>query len=220
MIHLTDIVKKYTSTEWDINIFNKMSLDIPQWSFVAIMWPSGSWKSTLLNLLSWLDKPNSGTIKVADTSFDAMSDDQITAWRWKHISFIFQSFHLLPHLTVEENINLSVQLNNLERRYTTDEILEKVGLTERKKAYPFTLSWWEQQRVAIARAFVWQTPILLADEPTGNLDENTAQRIIELIASLHKDTWTTIVMITHDERIAQKAQVRYRLHNNSLHLVS
>jgi putative ABC transport system ATP-binding protein len=220
MINISNVTKKYSSTEWEIRIFENMSLAIPQWSFVAIMWPSWSWKSTLLNLLSGLDKPNEGTIRVADTAFDGTSDDAITSWRWKHISFIFQAFHLLPHLTVEENINLSLQLNNLERRYSTDEILEKVGLSDRKKAYPFTLSGWEQQRVAIARAFVWQTPILLADEPTWNLDENTAQRIIDLIASLHKDTWTTIVMITHDDRIAQKAQVRYRLHNHNLHLVS
>jgi putative ABC transport system ATP-binding protein len=220
MIDIKNISKSFVSPEWPINIFQDASLMIEQSSFVAIMWPSWSWKSTLLNLISGLDSPDNWTIQVLWKSIANLSDDQKTKRRWEHISFIFQSFHLLPHLTIEENINLSLQLNKLKRRYTTQQILEKVWLTQRRNAYPFTLSWWEQQRVAIARAFVWETPILLADEPTGNLDENTAQRIIALIADLHKDTWTTILMITHDERIASRAQVRYSLFDHQLHKVS
>ncbi len=211
MISINHIHKSFTSSEGPIRIFQDASLSVDAWVFAAVMWPSWSGKSTLLNLISWLDTVDSGTIEIWWHNTGSRTHDQKTTRRWKNISFIFQSFHLLPHLTVEENINLSLQLNNLERRYSTEYILEKVGLTQRKNAYPFTLSWWEQQRVAIARAFVWKTPILLADEPTWNLDETTAQRIIELIADLHKDTWTTILMITHDERIAAKAQIRYRL---------
>lgn len=220
MIDIKNISKSFTSSEGPINIFQDTSLVIDKWLFVAVMWPSWSWKSTLLNLISWLDSANNWTIEVLWKNIASLSDDKKTKWRWEHISFIFQSFHLLPHLTVEENINLSLQLNNLKRRYSTEQILEKVWLTERRNAYPFTLSGWEQQRVAIARAFVWETPILLADEPTGNLDENTAQRIISLIVDLHKDTWTTILMITHDERIASKAQVRYKLFDHKLHKIS
>ena len=220
MIKINNISKSFMSAEWPIHIFKDSSITIEKWVFVAVMWPSWSGKSTLLNLISWLDKVDSWVIEVLWKDISHFSDDKKTKRRWEHISFIFQSFHLLPHLTVEENINLSLQLNNLKRRYSTDEILDKVGLSQRKKAYPFTLSGWEQQRVAIARAFVWETPILLADEPTWNLDENTAQRIIQLIADLHKDTWTTILMITHDERIAAKAQERYRLYDHALHKIS
>lgn len=220
MILLNNISKSYNTTEWKITIFDDTSLEVQPWSFIAVMWPSGSWKSTLLNLLSWLDKPTQWEIHIGWTDITNYDNNTLTKRRWRNISFIFQSFHLLPHLTVEENINLAVQLNNLETRYTTDEILEKVWLWDRKKAYPFTLSGGEQQRVAIARAFIWKTPILLADEPTGNLDENNAKRIIELISDLHKDTWTTIIMITHDSAIAQYAQTRYVLKNHTLHLLS
>ncbi len=220
MISIQNITKQYTSTEWPIIIFQDASIEIKTGEFAAIMGPSWSWKSTLLNLVSGLDTPNAWSITVGWKQILAMSDDQKTKRRWQNISFIFQAFHLLPHLTVEENINLTVQLNKIKRRFSTDEIIEKVWLQHRRKAFPFTLSGGEQQRVAIARAFVWETPILLADEPTWNLDETNAQRIIDLIASLHKDTWTTILMITHDERIAQKAQVRYRLQNHILQPLS
>ncbi len=220
MIDINNITKSYTSSSWNIVIFENKSRSVLPGQFVVVILPSGSGKSTLLNLISWLDSPSSWSIHVLWENMQWLSDDAKTKRRGQHISFIFQAFHLLPHLTVEENINLSLQLNNLTRRYSTDEILEKVWLEQRRKAYPFTLSGWEQQRVAIARAFVGETPILLADEPTGNLDETTAQRIIQLIADLHKDTWTTTIMITHDERIAQKAQVRYHLHDHTLHLAS
>ena len=220
MIILDSIQKIYNTPEWAVTIFDNTSMTIQPWEFIAVMGPSWSGKSTLLNMISWLDRTTQWHIHIWWKEITAYTDNELTKRRWKNISFIFQSFHLLPHLTVAENITLPIQLNNLQSRYTVDEILEKVWLSHKKNAYPFNLSWWEQQRVAIARAFIWKTPILLADEPTGNLDENNAIRIIELIQQLHKDTWTTIIMITHDNNIAKYAQTRYTLNNHSLHLIN
>lgn len=219
MIILDSIQKIYNTSEWAVTIFDNTSITIQPWEFIAVMGPSWSGKSTLLNMISWLDKPTQGQVHIWWKEITKYNDNELTKRRWNNISFIFQSFHLLPHLTVAENITLPVQLNNLNSRYTVDEILEKVWLSHKKNAYPFNLSGWEQQRVAIARAFIWETPILLADEPTGNLDENNAVRIIELIQQLHKDTWTTIIMITHDNNIAKYAQTRYTLNNHTLHLI-
>lgn len=219
MIILDSIQKIYNTPEWAVTIFDNTSIRIQPWEFIAVMGPSWSGKSTLLNMISWLDKPTQGQVHIWWKEITKYNDNELTKRRWNNISFIFQSFHLLPHLTVAENITLPVQLNNLNSRYTVDEILEKVWLSHKKNAYPFNLSGWEQQRVAIARAFIWETPILLADEPTGNLDENNAVRIIELIQQLHKDTWTTIIMITHDNNIAKYAQTRYTLNNHTLHLI-
>lgn len=219
MIILDSIQKIYNTPEWAVTIFDNTSITIQPWEFIAVMGPSWSGKSTLLNMISWLDKPTQGQVHIWWKEITKYNDNELTKRRWNNISFIFQSFHLLPHLTVAENITLPVQLNNLNSRYTVDEILEKVWLSHKKNAYPFNLSGWEQQRVAIARAFIWETPILLADEPTGNLDENNAVRIIELIQQLHKDTWTTIIMITHDNNIAKYAQTRYTLNNHTLHLI-
>lgn len=211
MISLQSISKSFSTDEWPISILSDASLEVKKWDFVAMMGPSWSGKSTLLHIISWLDHPTDGSVLINNQNIYTLSDNERATRRWKNISFIFQAFHLLPHLTVEENIMLPLQLNGLEARYSLDDIIAKVWLEHRRKAFPFTLSWWEQQRVAIARAFIWKTPILLADEPTGNLDSNNAQRIITLIKDLHTDTGTTVILITHDEKIAQKASSLYRL---------
>ena len=159
-------------------------------------------------------------ILVNQTNVQAFTKPQATRRRGKQVSFIFQKFHLLPQLRVWENIDLVIELNKLERRFSTKEILEKVWLSDREQAFPDTLSGGEQQRVAIARAFVGDTPILLADEPTGNLDQLTAKRVMELMTSLHKEVNNTIVMITHDPIVAAYADKTYYFENQSLRLHS
>ena len=145
-----------------------------------------------------------------------MNNEEKTKFRWKNISFIFQQFNLIDNLTVWENLDLIISLNNLKRRYKTKEILKIIWLKNKIDSYPYNLSWWEQQRVAVARAFIWETPILLADEPTGNLDIENTNIIIDLIKKLHTETNNTIIMITHDYSIAKVADKIYNIENNIL----
>lgn len=180
------------------------------------MWPSGSGKSTLLNLISGLDIPDSGEVIIWSTNVSILSEDERTLRRSKHIAFIFQSFHLIQNLTVEENIDLVIDIAQVERRFTTSEILAKVWLSGYESRYPHQLSGWEQQRVAIARAFVWQLPILLADEPTGNLDHRNAVHIMELMMELQRESGVTIIIITHDVAMANYASEQYELHEGQL----
>ena len=148
----------------------------------------------------------------------SLSKDQMIEWRGQNIAFSFQAFELIPNLTAEENIDLVLDISHAKRRYTTDIILEKVGLKGKGKRYPKELSGGEQQRLAIARAFVADVPYLFADEPTGNLDETNATRIMDLIDVLHQETGNTIVMITHDPDIAKRADRIYKLQGGSLHI--
>jgi putative ABC transport system ATP-binding protein len=175
------------------------------------MWPSWSGKSTLLNMLSWLDLPDSGEITINGDTITAMSEDERTRWRSRHIAFIFQQFLLIPNLTVQDNIDLVIDISWVARRFSTEEILNKVWLPGFGSRYPHQLSGGEQQRVAIARAFVWQLPILLADEPTGNLDHRNAVMIMDLMMQLHQELGTTVVIITHDPAVASYAQTQYVL---------
>ena len=211
MISFTNIYKSFETPAGEIQILKDMSRDVPSWDFFALMWPSGAWKSTILNLIAGLESPTAWELIVDNTNITNYTLDQKTIYRWRNISFVFQQFHLLPQLTVEENIDLVIELNGLERRFTTSEILMKVGLGGREKDYPSILSGGEQQRVAVARAFVAQTPILLADEPTGNLDQLSAKAIMDLMVSLHQEVKNTIVMITHDRHIANYADHIYTL---------
>ena len=213
MITFDTVCKAYTP---DVPILVKSSFTIQEWSFVSVMGPSWTGKTTILNLIAGLVRPDSGSIMLWSQQIEQLDDDTMTRLRWSMISFIFQQFYLLPQLTVEENIDLWVQLNWLERRFSTNKILQKVWLEGRNRAYPTELSWWEQQRVAVARAFVGATPILLADEPTGNLDINTAREIMNLMQSLQQEVWNTIVMITHDQAIANYATQHYTLIDTTL----
>lgn len=217
MITFKNISKSFNTPSGDeIKILQDMSLQVDEWSFVALMGPSGTGKSTLLNLIAGLERPNQWSLIVDTTDTSSLTNDQYTTFRGKTISFVFQQFHLLPQLTVAENIDLVVELNQLKRRYTTSEILEKVWLAWREDSYPSTLSGGEEQRVAVARAFVAQTPILLADEPTGNLDQNTARQIMELMKELHAEVSNTIIMITHDRNVAGYAESLYLLQDYTL----
>lgn len=211
MISCNNLNKSYTTNEQQVIIYDQLDWSLAQWASVAIMWPSWSGKSTLLNMISWLELPDSGTIVVQWTTITDLSDDERTRWRSKHVWFVFQQFHLIPNLTVAENIDLVIDISWVGRRFVTDEILDKVWLTGFGSRYPWQLSGWEQQRVAVARAFVWQLPILLADEPTGNLDHRNAVIIMDLMMQLHRESGTTVIIITHDPQVAAYAQTQYQL---------
>ncbi len=219
MITLKNISKSF-STDWKkSSLYKDLNFSIQEWAFIAILWKSGCWKTTLLNMIAWLVWFDSWEISVNESNYSQLNNEQLTKFRWKNMSFIFQQFQLIPNLTVQENIELPLDINNIPSAYSVEEILKKVWLEDKIHSYIYNLSWWEQQRVAIARAFIWKTPILLADEPTGNLDEKNAINIMNILTDLHKETWNTIVMITHDTDIANFAQKTYELKNNTLHLV-
>lgn len=211
MIKIEKLKKYFQVGSEKIEIFTNLSLEIKTWDFIAIIGPSGSWKSTFLNLLSWIDRDFDGKLEIDNQDISDLKDDEITKFRGKNISYIFQNFKLVENLTVWENVDLIVELNNLERNFSTDEILKIVGLSSKKDVYAFHLSWWESQRVAIARAFVGKTKILLADEPTGALDSKNKKIIMDLILELHKKIKNTIIMITHDDEVAKLAQEIYKV---------
>ncbi|NRH20854.1 ABC transporter ATP-binding protein [Candidatus Gracilibacteria bacterium] len=216
MITLKNISKSYTSRGETVTLFTNLDWLIDQGSFVALMGASGAGKSTLLSLIAGILSPDLGNITLDDTDITTLSRDAMIEYRGQHIAFIFQAFELIPNLTVEENIDLILDISHAPRRYATSEILDKVGLTGKGLRYPTELSGGEQQRVAIARAFVADVPFLLADEPTGNLDEGNASRIMDIIDTLHKETKNTIVMITHDADIASRADMIWKLHGGKL----
>lgn len=209
-------IENLCKTFWDINIFKNLNLELKPWDFISIIWPSWSGKSTLLNLISGIDKDFSWDIKINNTSLNSLSKDETTNFRGKNISYIFQNFRLIDNLTVKENIDLIIEINNLKRVFFTKEILKLVWLEHKENTYAYNLSWWESQRVAIARAFVWETKLLLADEPTWSLDIKNKKNIMDLIVSLHKKTKNTIITITHDQDIANMADEIYELKNYSL----
>jgi len=216
MIHLKNIAKSYTSRGEVVELFQNLDWKIETGSWVALMGASGAGKSSLLSLIAGIITPDAGQILLWERDITALTRDEMTSYRGTHIAFIFQAFELIPNLTVEENIDLVLDISHAPRRYETDEILDKVGLAGKGKRYPNELSWGEQQRVAIARAFVSRVPYLFADEPTGNLDEKNALKIMELIRTLHDETKNTIIMITHDKGIASHADSVYRLSGGEL----
>lgn len=217
MIKIENLNKSFkVKDSKEVIIYKNLNLEIKKWEFISILGTSWSWKTTLLNLVSWLDSFDSWKIIVNDFELSNMNNEEKTKFRWKNISFIFQQFNLIDNLTVEENLDLIIELNNLNRRYETKEILKIVWLEDKINSYPYNLSWWEQQRVAVARAFIWETPILLADEPTGNLDSENKQIIVDLIKKLHTDNNNTIIMITHDLDIAKVADKVYYLNDYTL----
>jgi putative ABC transport system ATP-binding protein len=205
MIRCIDVRKIYRQGESDITALAGVSLEIPQGSFAAIMGPSGSGKSTLLHLIGGLDRPTSGDLLVDGRLIGQMADDQVTLFRRNKIGFIFQFFNLLPTLTALENVALPFVLDG-RAKVEADEraamLLAKVGLDKRKDHLPEELSGGEIQRVAIARALVFSPPILLADEPTGNLDSKNGEAILALLKHINQDDGCTVVMVTHSEEAA------------------
>ena len=205
MITLKNVSKSFVQWSETIDLYNNLALHIQDWEFVMITGQSGSGKTTLFNIIAWLESADSGKLIVNNTDISDLSDDERTIRRARTIWFVFQKFYLVPQLTVRENLELLWDLTDLQKRYTVEYILKRVGLAKKINIYPDQLSGWEQQRVAIARAFLYQTPLLLADEPTGNLDLWNSKNIMQLIKELQKDTWVTIVMITHESQMLTRA---------------
>lgn len=207
MIQLKNITKVVRSGIEDLTILDDVSLDIPDGQFVAVTGASGSGKSTLLGLIAGLDAPTSGTIFIDDESVTEMSEDALATLRSEKIGFIFQSFHLIPSLTAFENVLIPMEILGLkDAKSRAVKLLEDVELTNRGHHYPTELSGGEQQRIAIARAFANRPKILLADEPTGNLDSRNGDHIFDLMTELHKQNNVTLVLVTHDQNLAEKAQ--------------
>jgi len=207
MIELRSVTKVVRSGTEDLTILDAVSLLIPDGEFVAVTGASGSGKSTLLGLIAGLDAPTSGEILIDGESITEMREDGLATLRSEKIGFIFQSFHLIPSLTAFENVLIPMEILGLKNARTrAEELLVDVDLTNRGHHYPTELSGGEQQRIAIARAFANQPKILLADEPTGNLDSRNGSHIFDLMTDLHSRNNVTLVLVTHDQFLAEKAQ--------------
>ncbi|HET9212296.1 MAG TPA: ABC transporter ATP-binding protein [Thermoanaerobaculia bacterium] len=205
-IELRQLTRRLPSGDRELTILDHVDLAIEPGEFVAVLGPSGSGKSTLLALMAGLDRPTSGEIRIDGESIQAMSEDALALLRRRKIGFVFQSFQLLSNLTARENVLLPIELLGLSNPSArASELLEAVGLAERGHHYPSQLSGGEQQRVALARAFAARPPILLADEPTGNLDGVTGRRVLELLTELRAREGTTLVLVTHDPAVAALA---------------
>ncbi len=207
MIELKNITKVVRSGIEDLTILDDVSIAIPDGQFVAVTGASGSGKSTLLGLIAGLDAPTSGTILIDEMSVTEMSEDALATLRSEKIGFIFQSFHLIPSLTAFENVLIPMEILGLPgAKSRAAELLKDVDLTNRGHHYPTELSGGEQQRIAIARAFANQPKILLADEPTGNLDSRNGSHIFDLMTELHKQNNVSLILVTHDQSLADRAQ--------------
>lgn len=209
MIQLSNVTKTVRSGTEDLTILDDVSFEIPAGQFVAVTGASGSGKSTLLGLIAGLDAPSSGSIVVDGDEVTAMNEDALAQIRSRKIGFVFQSFHLIPSLTAYENVLIPMEILGLnDVRTRAGRLLEHVDLTNRGHHYPSELSGGEQQRVAIARAFANSPKILLADEPTGNLDTKNGQHIFDLMKELHSRHNVTLILVTHDASLAGQAQRR------------
>lgn len=203
MITLSHLTMRLAGGGHQVTILDNVTLEIPDKQRVAIVGPSGSGKSTLLGLIAGLDRPTSGSIKLNGIEISAMRESALARYRRDHIGYIFQSFHLIPTLTALENVLVPLELAGTRRAQDrATDLLMAVGLGDRLHHYPVQLSGGEQQRVAVARSFSCHPPILLADEPTGNLDSATGGQVMNLLLSLHRDHGTTLVLVTHDRGIA------------------
>ena len=195
-----------------LQILSDVDLEVWPGDSVAILGPSGSGKSTLLGLMAGLDRPSRGRVELDGQALDRMDEDELALLRRRRVGFVFQSFHLLGNLTAHENVRVPLELLGFPRaRERTDELLARVGLQDRGHHYPAQLSGGEQQRVALARAFAPEPSLLLADEPTGNLDSRTGERVLELLVELREELGTTLVVVTHDPAVASRAQRRLHL---------
>src|SRR5438067_4796127 len=210
MIAVRNLVKTIRNGPHEVQIIRDMSFDVPSRQFVAVMGPSGSGKSTLLGLIAGLDWPSSGSIWIDGQDITKLREDEMAELRWRKLGFVFQSYHLIPTLTALENVMLPLEFNG----HSTGNgavgraayLLETVGLADRRDHYPAQLSGGEQQRVALARAFVMKPSVLFADEPTGNLDSENGRHVLDLLIRLNKEEGTTLILVTHDERLASHAE--------------
>ena len=219
IVEIRDLRKSYRRGDHIVPVLENITFDIERGEFVALMGPSGSGKSTLLNVIAGIDKVDGGSIRVDGTEITELSETELARWRATHVGFIFQFYNLIPVLTAHENVELPLHLTRItgrERREHVETALRLVGLADRMDHYPGQLSGGEQQRVAIARAVVADPTILVADEPTGDLDRVSAEEILSLMGRLNRESRMTIIMVTHDPRAAEKAQVIRRLEKGFL----
>ena len=219
LIRARALDKRYIRGTEEIHVLRGLDLDVGAGEFVAFMGPSGSGKTTLLNLLGGLDVPTSGTVVVGGAELSRMSRAQLAAWRVRHAGFVFQTYNLIPVLTTFRNVEVPLLLTRLsraERRNHVEVALDIVGMKHRTKHYPRQLSGGEEQRVAIARAIVTDPAILLCDEPTGDLDRKSADNVLDLLGLLVSEHRTTVLMVTHDPRAAERAHVVLHLEKGAL----
>ena len=219
LIRIEDVSKSYRRDSLTIPVLEGIDLKIDRGEFLALMGPSGSGKTTLLNLIAGIDRPTRGRVVVDDKVISSMSDAQLTRWRSNHVGFIFQLYNLIPVLTAYENVELPLLLTKLSRKERREHVmtaLSLVGLADRIHHYPRQLSGGQEQRVAIARAVVSDPTVLVADEPTGDLDAKSAAEILDLMAKLNSELKKTIVMVTHDPRAAEHAHTVMHLDKGQL----
>jgi putative ABC transport system ATP-binding protein len=208
VVRIRNVSKRYARDGFEVVALDNVSLDIEQSDFVALMGPSGSGKSTLLNLIAGIDRSTEGEVDVLGTDLARLNESQLAAWRNTHVGYIFQTFNLIPVLTAYENVELPLLLTSLskgERRKNVETALELVGLTDRMHHRPKQLSGGQEQRVAIARAIVMDPDLLLADEPTGNLDARSGEEVLNILSTLNRELNKTVVMVTHDPHAASYA---------------
>ncbi|MFZ5948506.1 MAG: ABC transporter ATP-binding protein [Stygiobacter sp.] len=219
IIKVKNVFKSYWRNSIEIPVLNDLSLEVEEGEFLALMGPSGSGKTTLLNLIAGIDRPTKGEIIVADTDISKLNESSLAKWRADHVGFVFQFYNLIPVLTAYENVELPLLLTKLskaERKKHVETALNIVGLADRMNHYPKQLSGGQEQRVAIARAIVTDPTILVADEPTGDLDKKSASEILTLMDRLNKEFKKTIVMVTHDPHAAEKASRKLHLEKGEL----
>src|SRR5512135_2102588 len=219
IIQVENISKSYRRDSFEVPVLKQTSLDVNEGDYIALMGPSGSGKTTLLNLIAGIDRPNKGRIVVGGTDIASLSESALAKWRSNNVGFVFQFYNLLPVLNAFENVELPLLLTSLskaERKKRVGIALQAVGLADRMYHYPKQLSGGQEQRVAIARAFVTDPVIIVADEPTGDLDKQSADEILLLLERLNKEFKKTIVMVTHDPHAAEKAHTVRHLEKGEL----
>ncbi len=219
LVSIRNLRKTYQRGPEKVEVLHSIDLDIPKGDFVALMGPSGSGKTTLLNLIGGLDSPTGGEITVDNQRIDTMSAGQLSHWRSQNVGFVFQFYNLMPTLNAQKNVELPLLLTKLssaQRKRNAEIALQLVGLADRGKHRPNELSGGQQQRVAIARAIVSDPTLLICDEPTGDLDRQSAEEILALLQSLNRDHGKTIIMVTHDPKAADHAQRTIHLDKGTL----
>jgi putative ABC transport system ATP-binding protein len=219
IVQIRELTKQYSHGEIQVTALDRVTLDIQRGEFVALMGPSGSGKSTLLHIIAGIDRPTNGECVVQGTNVGALRESDLAEWRNQHVGFVFQTFNLIPVLTAFENVELPLLLTSLtgrERRQHVEAALELVGLGDRMRHLPRQLSGGQEQRVAIARALVTDPTLLVADEPTGNLDAHSASEVLTLLQTLNRQAGKTVIMVTHDPKAAAFAQRTVHLEKGEL----
>jgi putative ABC transport system ATP-binding protein len=219
VIQVQNVSKSYWRDSFEVPVLNDISIEVHEGEFFGLMGPSGSGKTTLLNLIAGIDRPSKGNIIVGGIDIAKLNESALAKWRSQHVGFVFQFYNLLPVLTAFENVELPLLLTSLskaERKKHVDLALDVVGLGDRTRHYPKQLSGGQEQRVAIARAIVTDPTLLVADEPTGDLDKHSAEEIMTLLERLNKEYKKTIVMVTHDPRAVEKATIVHHLDKGEL----